>query len=419
MAHLRRDSKSGNYFIRFRYAGRSFNRSLKTPHEYEAEAFRGRIEETILLIERGRIEMPNDVDPAYFILSDGKQLGRPIKPKVSSLNELIRIYNDEMPLGAKEKDTLKGEKRHQALFLKHLRGSIPIQSFTTATMQSYVASRSKDKWNGVLISPETITKELTTFKLIWNWAAQRGYVVGTNPTKGVNLPKRSEKLPFMTKGEIDRKISRNGLTEEQVKRLWESLFLKKEEICKILDGIRSLNTFSFIYPMFVFVAHTGARRSEILRSRIEDFDFDTKIVKIREKKKVKNRNITFRHVDMTPLLYDIMKCWFENHPGGQFTICDDPEEISAGLDEDELGMSKHKAQYHFKETLARIDWSKIRGFHVFRHSFASNLASAGVDQRVIDEWMGHQTEEMRRRYRHLFPQQRRSAIELVFGGSGQ
>ena len=51
------------------------------------------------------------------------------------------------------------------------------------------------------------------------------------------------------------------------------------------------------------------------------------------------------------------------------------------------------------------------GFHTYRHSFASNLAAAGVDQRIIDEWMGHQTEAMRKRYRHLFPSNRRQAIE--------
>ena len=60
--------------------------------------------------------------------------------------------------------------------------------------------------------------------------------------------------------------------------------------------------------------------------------------------------------------------------------------------------------------LSRRDRFKI-GFHTYRHSFASNLAAAGVDQRVIDEFMGHQTEAMRRRYRHLYPKARRSAIE--------
>ena len=52
---------------------------------------------------------------------------------------------------------------------------------------------------------------------------------------------------------------------------------------------------------------------------------------------------------------------------------------------------------------------------VLWHSFASNCAVAGVDQRVTNEWMGHQTEEMVRRYRHLFPEQQRQAIDKVFG----
>ena len=53
----------------------------------------------------------------------------------------------------------------------------------------------------------------------------------------------------------------------------------------------------------------------------------------------------------------------------------------------------------------------------FRHSFASNLAAASVDQRIIDEWMGHQTEEqMRTRYRHLFPTNNaRPSIQYLVG----
>jgi site-specific recombinase XerD len=54
-------------------------------------------------------------------------------------------------------------------------------------------------------------------------------------------------------------------------------------------------------------------------------------------------------------------------------------------------------------------------YHVLRHSFASNLAAAGTEQRVIDELMGHTTEEMRKRYRHLFPEQKDAAVLGVYG----
>ena len=56
----------------------------------------------------------------------------------------------------------------------------------------------------------------------------------------------------------------------------------------------------------------------------------------------------------------------------------------------------------------------LRGFHVFRHTFASLLASEGVDQRVIDAFMGHST-EIRARYQHLFPKDRKDAIGKLLG----
>src|SRR3712207_8603670 len=59
--------------------------------------------------------------------------------------------------------------------------------------------------------------------------------------------------------------------------------------------------------------------------------------------------------------------------------------------------------------------SHLTGYHVLRHSFVSNCAAAGVDQRLIDAWVGHTTEEMRRRYRHLIPSVEQQAIRSVFG----
>jgi integrase len=53
------------------------------------------------------------------------------------------------------------------------------------------------------------------------------------------------------------------------------------------------------------------------------------------------------------------------------------------------------------------------GFHTLRHSFSSNLAEDGVDDRMIDYFMGHRAEEMRRRYQHLFPRGRRDAIDRL------
>ena len=207
----------------------------------------------------------------------------------------------------------------------------------------------------------------------------------------------------MTQHEIRTKIERGGLTKQQIAEMWKAVFLLSTEIALMLHHTKLHSTCNFVYPMLYFAAHTGARRSEILRSRIDDFCMASRTIAIREKK-VHTKKITLRHVEMSEGLHVAMEEWFDHHPGGQFTICHDPNEIQLGLDDDEQGMSAHKAHYHLKKTLAK-DWGFINGFHVLRHSFASNLAAGGVDQRVIDDWMGHQTEAMRRRYRHLFPKQ--------------
>ena len=67
------------------------------------------------------------------------------------------------------------------------------------------------------------------------------------------------------------------------------------------------------------------------------------------------------------------------------------------------------------EAKRRTKWFVVKGYHVLRHSFISALANKGIDQRIIDELVGHQTEAMRRRYRHLYPQTVANAVKKVFG----
>ena len=408
MAYLEVDNASSNYRIRFRYGGRPFKRSLKTRNRIEAEGVLGRVRETIRLLEGGRLEMPPDADPGKFILSDGKLNGKPVAAKPLTLAELFALYLEKLPAGAKEESTLYGEAIHRKHLLRHLKASAIVPTLAVSDLQAYVEKRLRDRHGKKPISPDTIKKELTTFRLVWNWALDQGYLKGPAPVKGIKLPKRDQKPPFMTLAEIQRVVARGGLTPKQEKEFWDSLFLTKAETQDVLDHVRAAAHAPFIYPMFVFVAHTGARRSEILRSQIDDFDFVSRTVMIREKKKSRSKAMTYRRVPMTELLCKTMTDWFAQHPGGQYTICEGLENITSS-----------EAHWHFKQTLKGSQWGKIKGFHAFRHSFASNLAAAGIDQRLIDEWMGHQTEEMRRRYRHLFPDQQRQAIDSVFGGNGQ
>jgi integrase len=194
--------------------------------------------------------------------------------------------------------------------------------------------------------------------------------------------------------------------------------------------------------MLCFAAHTGARRSEIMRAQVIDVDVAGKSVLIREKKR-KRGTRSHRRVPLTPFLADVLKDWLAAHPGGQHLFChagivgrskkrsrttghQDEKTRPSGLrgrmaterrreEQPVAPLTRKEAHDHFKRTLAGSKWQALKGWHVLRHSFISACASKGTDQRLIDEWTGHSTEEQRKRYRHLWPSTQQEAIKLVFG----
>src|SRR5207247_4212704 len=113
----------------------------------------------------------------------------------------------------------------------------------------------------------------------------------------------------------------------------------------------------------------------------------SRTVLIREKKRDKTKRLTFRRVPMSEMLAEVFSDWFARHPGGAYTLCREPNQM----------LRQTFATKSFRRCFKGTKWVRMRGFHIFRHSFASNLAGVGVDQRIIDEFMGHQTEAMRRR----------------------
>jgi integrase len=118
---------------------------------------------------------------------------------------------------------------------------------------------------------------------------------------------------------------------------------------------------------------------------------------------------------LSAFVQQILQNWLTVHPGGQHLFCQAGVIHSKSYRDKPVGVTRDEAHDHFRRALAGSAWAVLRGWHVLRHSFASNCAATGLDQRVINEWMGDQTDEMVRRYRHLFPDQQRKAIDRVFG----
>lgn len=301
--------------------------------------------------------------------------------------------------------------------LKHLERvigkAVPIAQIKLGVLQRYVDERSRDyNQRERKISPVTIRKEMTTFCSVWNWASHRGHVESRFPNRGLKYPKTEDKPPFQSWEQIERRISRGWMSEYLIRELWDALYLSSEQVSAALDHVENNAKHAFIYPIILTAAHTGMRRSELMRAEIDDFDLCMKTVHVREKKRVRGR-ITTRVVPLSELLCHTLRDWFEKHPGGQVAFCLGPD-VSRSRKVGPRPITADEANHHFKHVFQNSKWSVLRGWHVFRHSFASNCALKGLDQRMINEWMGHQTEAMVRRYWHLFPDQQQGAVNSVF-----
>ena len=439
--------RNGSYRFIFRYHGKQHFVTLGKVSPQEANAKAAQVEYLLLRLKQRLIELPPGVGIVEFVQHDGKTPGGTSGLAAESRELTLADFRDRYLATHRdslEDRTIEGIELHFKHLVAALGERFPIRELKLSDLQGYVDRRSKAKgMGGKRLSAATIKKEIVTLRTAWNWAGKMDLVTGRFPYHGLRYPKSDEKPPFQTIEEIERRIAAGGLAAAEQKELWECLYLRTTEIAALLASAREQAAHPWIYPLICMAAHTGARRSELLRMLVTDVDFDGGSVVIREKKRVKGKRST-RRAPLTPLLKDALKAWLAVHPGGNTLFChagdvarskkrsrttghrSDKERaktlaarqatVQERANKPAVGpLTPSECHDHFRRTLRGGKWQVVRGLHVLRHSVASCLAAAGVDQRIIDDILGHQSLEMQRRYRHLTPQVKSQAVLAVFG----
>lgn len=394
MASLQK--KGDSWYCQFIYAKKRRTFTIGPVEEKEALQWQSRTETLLMRLEQGLLHVPRGVSIADFILHDGKPpVADPANDvtRETTLHELREAYLTTFGNGAIEKNTLYTARIH----LNHLEETygktLLLAGLTLGKLQQHVNRRQK------LVSAITIKKEIDTFRSVWHWGLRMKWVDMPFPSSGIVYPKTDEKLPFMSWDEIQRRIKAGGDAET----LYECLYLDTAQISKMLTHVKNKKAPAWVYPMVLMAAHTGARRSELIRVRVEDIDLDQATLTIREKKRAKGARTT-RRVPISTSLASVLKTRMKEQKGKPFLFGPGDQPLSV--------QSVHKA---FERVLEGSKWSVIRGFHVLRHSMISACAMNNVDQRMLQEWVGHQTAAMQRRYTHLYPSAQKDALSAVFG----
>ena len=425
-------NRNGSWRVIFRYQGKQHSFWVGQVKEKEAEAVSDRVDYWLMRFKQNLVELSPGCDIVTFLAHDGK----PPQYVTTGNKDLTLIRLRETYLASQqrklEQTTLDGISLHFNHLVRIIGPGKLVPTITRADLQAYADKRS-DEWidpnvyrrkrreklaakpprrNRKPAPPEsgdkprrhpssaTIKKEIISLRTAWNWARRQLNLAEAFPGVALDFAKIEEALPFMSWEEAETRIAA-GDDEE---RVWDCVYLKHNEVAQLLDWVKTRPVSPWVYPMLVFAAHTGARRSEIVRTLPSDVDLKGVVVTIREKKRDKNKYTT-RRVPMTPLLKDVLAKWMLRREKGKKLFCkDDGREITP-----------REAFNYLRRALRTSQWNVLKGLHVFRHSFISALASRGIDQRIIDDLVGHCTEQQRRRYRHLYPDVKQEAVLAVFG----
>ena len=388
-----------SFQVQFMYRNRQFKRSLGTTTRFKADQVMERCERRLKEVKAGFLQPPpEDSDVSEFFI-----YGRTVTvlPKEET-------HHDSVPTFETAKDAyLEYEKVrlaethyktkgvHLGNFSKFLgrRSSQPVSDIQLSDVQAYVIRRRKK------VKPVTVNKETKTIRHFFGQVVRHGHIQ-SNPVEGVELLKEGGSLVrFRTLEEVERELKRGGYSKDQEREFRSSRYLPGKEVKELLE-ICEENDPEFL-PLLTTYAFTGMRRGEALRIEWPHVELDRRVIRAGSRKQSKRIVMVGRDIDMHDQLFELLSRHHKKSRGRLVFSDGKGQPLDPG-----------QVSHRFK---ALVDGTKFQGIglHCLRHSFASNLAAEGVDQRIIDHFMGHQTEEMRRRYQHLFPAKRDEAIHRL------
>ena len=167
-------------------------------------------------------------------------------------------------------------------------------------------------------------------------------------------------------------------------------FLTPDQLGQLLEACNQQRLYVFV----ILAAHTGMRKSEVFNLRWSDVDFNRAELTVRQTK-----NNEYRIIPMNELVRDTLK----EHPRHITS-----ELVMTHGD----GTPYKKVDKAFHTALEKAKLPRIR-IHDLRHSFASNLVTAGAPLNVVQELLGHKDIKMTMVYAHLAPNAKRAAVDLL------
>src|SRR3954452_18088806 len=243
---------------------------------------------------------------------------------------------------------------------------------TLPIMSEYLADRKRAG-----LSASSIKLVVVALKIFFRFFAGKG-IIECDPADALTLPRIERYLP-------------ETLNELQVEQ-----FLEKIDT-KALHGLRDRAMIELLYA-------SGLRISELANARLEDFNFEQRIVRVTGK-----GNKT-RLVPVGRKACEALAAYLSAE---RPKLVKPRTSSEIFLSERGTKLSTARIWQIVKKHAQRAGLEKNVYPHLLRHSFATHLLSNGADLRIIQEMLGHADISTTQVYTHV-DQQRLKAVHRQF-----
>ena len=177
--------------------------------------------------------------------------------------------------------------------------------------------------------------------------------------------------------------------------------LSREEVERLIQSAAS--PLHRIWLLLLYA--TGIRREELVQLKIGDIDSDRMLLRIRQGKGKKDRNVM-----LSPrLLQELRDYWRAANPKPQTYLFPSKGPHPNG----DVPMTSKSVWDAVRQAAARAGLDKRVHPHTLRHCFATHLLESGTDLRSIQLLLGHADIKTTSRYLHLSEQHLKTTASLL------
>jgi integrase/recombinase XerD len=166
--------------------------------------------------------------------------------------------------------------------------------------------------------------------------------------------------------------------------------LSTDEVRQLVAAVRTIHHRTFFWTVYSL----GLRLDEALHLQVGDIDSARMVVHVHRGKGAKDRFVPLP-ANTLKMLRQYWKT--HRHPVWLFPALGDPQQVSSAPQP----MVRNGVQDAMRRVVVQLGIRKAVSIHTLRHSYATHLLEAGVNLRLIQQYLGHSSLETTMIYLHL------------------